>query len=632
MSKITSENNLSDPDLWDRDHLDRDLEGSILEEIEEIPGETDVQGTDRLQILLLPLAALIIIAGVPMFFGIRALNRNQADIGRDFPYTSIESPLLRSAVQEINGKRREIDLKDIRIRRYQERVLELDNQLRELQNLSQATLQEKEMELLTEIDQVLSGERERLRGLGRSDTQIDAEISEMKTGLDTEYNEKMDDFRSRELRVYQQKLNRLEEDRRQLNQALEAAVSERQNLARTLESDEELLLSELYREKNFIELVNAGIDADLEILRETRQVEYFWLNELASQYLGLMDAIGTRDSKRAEEYILSLRSLFNTAAKTQSQGIRARSQADREIVSFLGAYVETMDQQGADGLTTEIRMLVDQAAARMSEGRYQEADIAWRKIGKIWPLMDQITSGTSKTRDELLGAEIRLYAADARRYLVNQETVRASAIWNTALNAVPDPAGDEIQSFWLFWKKAYENQLDELNDELWESRIRLAAKEMEIVRLNSEISDLSDESEVDRDAISQMVPRSELDAAHLRIMELERLITELESRKEDAAEKNGPSGPAVKWAPYGVIKQVAGESLIVEPFGPQNPGKDTLVRIMRSLGGDRAIHLADGMIVEANESRAVIRVLSRSEGSESYSTPRINDIVYLSAP
>ena len=306
MVKNTPENNLSDPDLWDRDHLDRDLEGSILEEIEEIPGETDVQSTDRLQILLLPLAALIIIAGVPLFFGLRALNRNQADIGRDFPYTSIESPLLRSAVQEINGKRRELDLKDIRIRRYQERVLELDSQLRELQSLSQATLQDKEMELLSEIDQVLSGERERLRGLGRSETQIDAEMSELKTGLDTEYNEKMDDFRSRELRIYQQRLTGLEEDRKQVNQALEAAVSERQNLARTLESDEEQLLSELYRENDFIELVNAGIDADLEILRETRQVEYFWLNELANQYLGLMDAIWNPGQKTCRRTYLNL--------------------------------------------------------------------------------------------------------------------------------------------------------------------------------------------------------------------------------------------------------------------------------------------------------------------------------------
>ena len=179
-------------------------------------------------------------------------------------------------------------------------------------------------------------------------------------------------------------------------------------------------------------------------------------------------------------------------------------------------------------------------------------------------------------------------------------------------------------------RRSLERQLDELNDELWDTRIRLAAREMEIVRLTSEISNLADESVVDKDAISQMVPRSELDAAQLRIAELERLVAELESR--ETAERTRPGQSTLKWAPYGVIKQVTGESLVVEPLGPQNPGKDTLVRIMRSLGGDRAIHLADGIIVEANESRAVIRMLSRSEGSESYSTPRINDMVYLSAP
>ena len=94
MEQNTSEinNHDRDPDQWDRNQLDKELVFDVLEEIPEV---SSVGRSDKLQLFLLPLLALIIIAGIPLLLSLTSFNRSEASIDRDFPFSSLESVILR---------------------------------------------------------------------------------------------------------------------------------------------------------------------------------------------------------------------------------------------------------------------------------------------------------------------------------------------------------------------------------------------------------------------------------------------------------------------------------------------------------------------------------------------------------
>ena len=86
---------------------------------------------------------------------------------------------------------------------------------------------------------------------------------------------------------------------------------------------------------------------------------------------------------------------------------------------------------------------------------------------------------------------------------------------------------------------------------------------------------------------------------------------------------------AAKWTLYGVIVQILGETLVIEPFGGEVPAAGDSLRVMRSLGEGRVIHLADGIIREAGANRAVGKLSSGASGAEVYGSPRVDDLIYI---
>ena len=664
MEKNTLEKNIHDPDRWNMERLDRELDFEVLEEIPEIGS---IGRSDKFQIFLLPLLALIIITTIPLILSLTVLRRTETNIDRDFPFTSLESPLLRSAVQEINNKRREVDLKDVQIYRYQEHILDLDNRLRLLQELMEETNQIKERDLLAEINNILDEERIRLEGLNRPEEQINQAIDKLKTDLDSKYTERMVEFRSQEMMVYEQRMTDLRDERASLKTALAGAVEERQALAETLDTDESKLLAQLYEEKDFIDIVNAGIDADLEILRETRKVENYWLDELSNQYLGLFEAITTRDYNRAEGHLSVLESLFTDSITAELPGIKARNEADREIVRFFSAYLASLEEDDKSTLLTESKLLIDLAISHMKAGRYQEADIAWRRVGALWPLMDQVTKGYQNTYRELVAADVRQYSRISESSLVSGDFDRASSSWISGLEQIPDPIGRELTRYWQLWESTNAARLEgkdqialiALAQEKEDAALRYetvrqemaASAEAERRRLDNRLDALITENRALNTALMQLeaelteikqaeagrsteelVSEERLAEVEQIISDLEREIADLETRLADSNTFVDTGEMAIQWRLYGVIVQIRGEILVIEPLTNQIPPTGSEIRVMRSLGKDRVIHLADGSILEANATRATSRLSSVSNGAQNYGSPEIDDLIYVVTP
>ena len=128
------------------------------------------------------------------------------------------------------------------------------------------------------------------------------------------------------------------------------------------------------------------------------------------------------------------------------------------------------------------------------------------------------------------------------------------------------------------------------------------------------------------DAVLLTETERTLQAANLRIGELEETVAQLE---RNLAAARTTEAEAAKWTLYGVIVQILGETLVIEPFGAEVPAAGDALRVMRSLGEGRVIHLADGIIREAGANRAVGKLSSDASGAEVYGAPRVDDLIYI---
>lgn len=629
MAKNTLQKLNSDSGEPDFDKVDQELESQVLSSID------DKSAGGRFIspfIFILPLLAVLAIFLMQHFLSISLFKNNNEMIARDFPYTSLESPILQSAVMEINEKRQEIDLKDIQIRRYQYRILEQDQKLTLLQGLMDESLKIKEQDLLAEIEGAVGEERIRLEQLGRNEEQINNSIDILRADLESRYTEKMDEFRSNEMVIYEQKIEDLRDEREFLEKALNGAVEERRDLVQTIESEESDLLAQLYDDDAIIDIVNAGVDADLEILKESRKFENYWLDELANQYLGLIESITEQDNDRAKSHITTLEDLFESSTVLELTGIEARNDADRELIRFFAAYVDSMSPGEISRQITETNLLADQAINHIRSGRYQEAEIAWRKIFNIWPIMDRITSGYVDTRDELVAADLREYASIAESSLLSGEYDQSSQIWKTGLTQIPDPLGSELNDFWTISERSNSDRIEELNQMFY--NIIAIEKEEASLRLedltrdnNNRRTETGPSGESENQDLINRIQALDAELANLGEQLAEsRLATVMaeESMRSDSISS--------QWRLYGIIVQRRGDNLVVEPLTDFVPATSSVFRIMRPLGNDRVTHVANGRFQTSTRSSASGSISPDSRDLVTYSSPLINDLVYLEIP
>ena len=673
-----------DPDTVSRGSVD----GLLDDVLEEIP-EIDTVGPSGLkQIILFPMAALLIIVLVPLLLSISVFRGTNSPLARDFPYDSLEGYLLGVAMEDISAQRQELNEKDLTIRRLQEQLGNLDGTLVLVGSLVDEALMAREQTLKAETEAILSEERIRLESLEYSEEEMEQSLNRLRRSLDEDFEDKMVEFESRQMSVYQSRIDSIRAERESLERALNAAVEERKALAKALEESEDQVLSDYTGNAGFRTAEAEGVEADLELLIETRKTENYWLDELANQYVELLTALNVQDHGAAEQHLDALESLFTDERIAEIPGFTVRNEADKELVRFFRAYVGARDQSGVEDLITESLILIEQAREHTRAGRLQEASVGWERVAALWPLMDSAIAGSRDTRETVMARDIRRYANLAGRSLDTGDTGDADQIWRAGLEQVPDPMGVELLSWWNrrtadrirrqenreadFTSTIidYENRLSALDTEyrellsdltamraavternLLEAREDAAQRETEedlrsarvrIAELEQSLSDRDKELAALQESMDESVREpadtgqdmnralaareQELDAANLRISELERALALLE---RNLAESRTAEAEAAKWTLFGVIVQILGDTLVIEPFGDESPVAGEQLRVMRSLGGDRVIHLADGVFLEAGPTRAVGSLSSGASGAEIYGSARVDDLIYV---
>ena len=104
-------------------------------------------------------------------------------------------------------------------------------------------------------------------------------------------------------------------------------------------------------------------------------------------------------------------------------------------------------------------MLIDQAEAHNSDGRFLEAEVNWKRVENLWPLMSRAMSGFVETRDADVAGEIGRYTEIAVSSLSANDFRGASEAWENAMDLIPDPIGKKLREYWAMWESASEKRL-----------------------------------------------------------------------------------------------------------------------------------------------------------------------------
>ncbi len=631
----------------------------ILDDVlEEIPEMDTISRPQRWQFFIFPLLAFLVIITLPLTLSFITFRSTNPPLDRDLPYQSLERFILGLTVEDLNSKRKEIIVKDQTIRRLQQQLGKIDETLGLVHQLVDESLDARKQALKAETEAILGDERIRLTALGRSDTEIEQALARLETRLKADFEKQMDAFESQEMSLYQDRIETMKSERKTLETALNTAVEERKALAKTLKASEEALAEESALGNHQKTISESMIAKELDKHRTRRDEESYWLNELANQYLSLLTALEVRDYQSADNHLKALKSLFDDERISALPGYAPRNKADRELVRFLESYVAAHQESGQDQLLTELLMLVEQTEEHLESGRLQEASIGWERVQALWPLLRKVIDGSRATRETIIARDIRRYASLAGLSLDTGDLDSADLVWEAGLDEIPDPIGNEILDWWrkrldeearLLASRDRElrNIVVDYEAEITSGEEKRRLLESEITALQAALDDgkkaaLADQETPEPLPVSvepQIVVRYEPDPeterllaeAENKIEALETKVAELEQTLASAAEerKPDPENSSSIWRPYGVVSQIQGNTLIIENIAGTIPSPGKELRIMRSLGEDRVIHLADGLILEANATRAVGSLSAAASGAEVYGSPQVNDLVYI---
>lgn len=587
--------------------------------------------------------SLIVTFLVPWLIGVRFFQDRDPKEVTPTEYESFEGRILAEFRQD---KEAEISVKDDQIRRYQERILGLDQRLRLMEGVIQETLDVKESALLDEVESILSDERAQLRAAGRTEAEIAREIESLKSRLDADTEAQLAEFEKENLALYEERLVDLRSERDAIVTAMEETAREREILARTLKEEEEELVTRLYQEKENLAGETTRIRADMAVLEEARRLETLWLTQLASSYRNLLSSLATEDWSAALSYAGALEELLDREEIVALPGVAPRQEADRELIRFLKSYVEASAEGDLVAKMTEARRFVADGENHAAAGRLVEAEESWRRAIAALPVIERAAVGREETRNALLAAYVEGLGREAEALLAAGDERGAVAAWEAGIEAIPEPLravlGEYLES-WETWKSRSVAESEALIAEMI-----VAEREAAVMERDEETRRLKDDA-----ALREGELVRENDGLRLRLNGALERVYSLEARIAAAnAEIAALSGTAVSETPptadpgkveplviyrdlpsetrlFGVVLSVLGDIVIVEPLSSYVPEDDSKAAVMRRRGEELIAEIAVGVVYEASTGIARVRITGPGSGALPGETPDVDDLIYV---
>jgi hypothetical protein len=437
---------------------------------------------------------------------------------------------------------------------------------------------------------------------------------------------------------------------------MEETAREREILARTLQDEEEELLTRLYQEKENLAGETNRIRADMAVLEEARRLESLWLTQMASTYRKILSSLATEDWTAALSYSEALESLLDKEEIVALPGVAPRQEADRELIRFLKSYAEASAEGDLVAKMTEARRFVADGENHVAAGRLVEAEESWRRALAALPVIERAANGRDETRNALLSAYVEGLGREAEDLLAAGDEIGAVAAWEAGIDAIPEPLGSAVAGYLGSWESWNSRTIAET--EALVAEMVVAEREAALMGQDEAMRKLRDDSAVREGKLVQEneALRLRLNGAQERIYTLQVRITAAEEEiaglsRALAAGSDGETTVGIEPVPrtdpveplviyrdfpaekklFGVVLSVLGDIVVIEPLSSYVPEDDTQATVMRRRGEDHIAEIAVGVIYEASTGIARARITASGSGALPGETPDVDDLIYIEA-
>ena len=364
---IKSEEELDSIPQEERDKIFSDIDKSVAANKLKIGDSTfsfkPVRNDLKLPVLI-NLFALILLAGLGYFlydyFG-KAENYIIRD--KDSVIT-LENKLIETLKKESDEK---ISAKDAEIQNIQSKLEDMRIQQEKLARETEERIRQREGELQSLFQEELEKERQRLIGLGYSDSEIQNMMKEYMTQKEQEYQIQLAAV-----------TEKIEKERKAQEETISSIMNEYQGSLAQAQNEKTALeesLNEKYAEmEQRLENEKDQALSQLEDLARVQEQEDFILNNIFSFYTRVNEDLSIQDYTAAGMELDKLEVYLNDEMILSSEAVQFRRDLDSFMVSSLRKLIASEQQKSDSSALLESAGLLAQVSTAVDEGnRYYEA-------------------------------------------------------------------------------------------------------------------------------------------------------------------------------------------------------------------------------------------------------------------
>ena len=377
-----NKNQSIDDELYNIEGFSREEQQEIREQIDEISSQNRIPvseelfkinptkkgGTLPLVINILGIVAII----TSFYFTNRYFQEQEQTMAmEESTYESTEGSVIeelkRQAEEKLNQKQAEIS-------QIQDELSKLDRESASLRENMDSQIQDKELELRSEMEAALSDERARLQSQNISTADLEKQLEEFQANRENLFNADIEIFKNESALAIKEKEEELTNARQIANDILEQANRDKATIeADTIQREAELT-EQFEAEKEALTRETSEATQKLQELNELQKNEQLVQDQLTSSYNSIIDSIKALNFTEAQINIDTARTILDDPKILRLPSINKRKNVD---LYFLESMEKEIQQAGVR-TTTDFTSMTKAAevliAARRSASYGSDAE------------------------------------------------------------------------------------------------------------------------------------------------------------------------------------------------------------------------------------------------------------------
>lgn len=504
----------------------------------------------------------------------------------------------------------------------QTRLDALDAERQSLQDTLEERISRREAELRRDLEAELAAERERLRELGTSETDINRRLSALEESKTRDYEQALAEYREASEAELKAKEEELAATTLQLQKTLEQSSREKNEISRQAEAREEELRRRYEQETAALKAESSQAEQQLAELADLRRREELFTDQILAAYAGVLADLEAGKEAAARSELSGLAALLADAATEDLPAVARRKRVDQGIVASLN---ELLDLRAAgqppaaaagaaeDGvLREELERLVDEAGAAVQAGELEKAAAVYaRALATVPPL--------AEAHRELAALEGRVREEAMNRSVTEAESLqRALASRRREIAALQTQVSDRDEKIADLQKRLAAAQSAESTAAAGQA---IAPEEGQITSRARAAAFRDLQTYLRAQADLSAYP--EVQSALEREPQFRRVVADIEALLTRGGEEEALTAAIVRL--LGTVSRVLPDQVVIEPLVKVRAEAGAAILIRRNVLG-REVSIARGTIDSVSSDRITATIKQVFQAGQ---LPAEQDTVYL---